>query len=473
MTRQAISGQSAIDTRSPAPHSAPRITPFRFFLPFAWLFAALFAIITPPFQVPDEIQQFHRAYQVSTGRLTAYQVNGKVGGYLPASLEKFQFRAWGNRPFTPELKAAARDIWASRKIPLDPQSQKFYFFGNVSWHSPTNYFAQASAIALARALGAGPMMIFYAGRFGNFFCWSLLVYCAIRLIPIAHWTMFLLALTPMCVAQAASLSADATVNGISFLFVAVAVRFALTRGPIDAGRYFALIFLGAAVALAKTAYLPLALLFFLIPREAFPSRRRYWLAFGLFMVVCFVAVVGWSLCTFGAQSYSMADVSPRRQAVFMLHHPLRMLHMEVGMLLAVPFISSIIGQLGWHEIRLYSPFTLVYFIMLFWTTQLGTRSDFRLSPRQRGVLAAAAAACWFAAFSLIYLTFTPVGGRSINGLQGRYMIPITPAFFLIFHRARGAPALRRENAIGLLILSFSAVFLAYTLSVLVRRFYIW
>jgi len=80
---------------------------------------------------------------------------------------------------------------------------------------------QAMAIAVARVVGVGPMGIFYAGRIGNLFCWSLLVYFSLRLIPIMDWTFLLLALTPMSLAQAASLSADATVNAVCVVFVAL------------------------------------------------------------------------------------------------------------------------------------------------------------------------------------------------------------------------------------------------------------
>jgi len=234
-------------------------------------------------------------------------------------------------------------------------------------------------------------------------------------------------------------------------------------------RLIGLNFLGAIVALAKTAYFPLTLLFFLIPEKKFSSRRQYWLAFAVFMLICVGTILAWSLCTFGAASYSMADVSPRRQAIYMLHHPLRMVHMEVGMLLAVPFVGSIIGQLGWHEIRLWFPLTVVYFGVLFWTTQLGDRRDLKINMRQRAIFAAAATACWVAIFSLIYLTFTTVGGTSINGLQGRYMIPVTAPFFLMFYSDRGP---RRAAPDGFFV-AFASGFLVYTLVVLVRRFYIW
>ena len=85
------------------------------------------------------------------------------------------------------------------------------------------------------------------------------------------------------------------------------------------------------------------------------------------------------------------------------------------------------------------------------------------------LLATAAGGCWLLVFTLVYLTFTPVGSRSINGLQGRYLIPATPPFLLMFY-----PGPRpRRFPVGPYVTAFSAIFSIYALAVLVRRFYIW
>jgi uncharacterized membrane protein len=189
------------------------------------------------------------------------------------------------------------------------------------------------------------------------------------------------------------------------------------------------------------------------------------------MLICVATSVGWSLCTFGPESISMPvpDVSPHRQFIYMLHHPFLILYMESRMLLAVPFISSIIGQLGLHEIRLWFPLTVLYFCVLYYTTRIGGWPDRQMTLRQRKILAAAVLGCWVAVFSLVYLMFTPVGARSINGLQGRYMIPVAAPFFLMFYRA---PRPRHGNP-GAFITAFAGGFAVYALLVLLRAFYIW
>ena len=43
-------------------------------------------LLTPPFQVPDEVQHFYRAFQLSDLRIRAEVQNGISGGTLPDSL---------------------------------------------------------------------------------------------------------------------------------------------------------------------------------------------------------------------------------------------------------------------------------------------------------------------------------------------------------------------------------------------------
>ncbi|HEY1921955.1 MAG TPA: DUF2142 domain-containing protein, partial [Tepidisphaeraceae bacterium] len=401
----------------------------RVFLPLAWFFGALYILITPPFQVPDEYMHFYRSYQVSEGRLTAYRQGSEIGGYLPSSLMKLGETLPSGLQRDPNYHLHISDIWNLRKIPLNPGERSFAVFGAVSWHSPTNYFPQAMGIAIGRAFGLPPLYLLYCGRAGNLLCWSMLAFFAIRLIPILDWTILMLALMPMSLAQASSLSADATVNGVCFLFVAAAMRFALSNFPtMTTARIVDLTILGAAVALAKTAYIPLTILFLLIPSNKFQNRRRYWRIFSLFLLACFTTTITWSLCTFGTQSYTAPGVSPRDQAINILHHPIAMLHRDVGMLLSMPYLESIIGTLGWADIRLWWPIAMLYWVALFVSLFIGGWPNIRLSARQRFLLASAAAGCWLLVFTLVYLTFTPVGARSINGLQGRYLIPATAPF---------------------------------------------
>src|SRR3984885_4284478 len=145
----------------PSRDDSIRISPSRVFLALAWCFGALFVFLTPPFQAPDEDDHCHRAYQVSEGHLWEQRDGRRVGAYQPASLIDFQRQVSHGIPHHPDVKQNLKTLWALRTMPLNSSVREFVVF---PWYSPTNYFGQAVAIALARMLGAGPLLLVYAGR---------------------------------------------------------------------------------------------------------------------------------------------------------------------------------------------------------------------------------------------------------------------------------------------------------------------
>ena len=104
----------------------------------------------------------------------------------------------------------------------------------ASIYSPVAYLPQAAAIAAGRAFGLHPLALMYLGRVANLMVWIALGYAAIRAAPDLGRPLLLLLLMPMSIFQAASLSADATTNGLAALLAAVVWRYA-TAGTRPAG----------------------------------------------------------------------------------------------------------------------------------------------------------------------------------------------------------------------------------------------
>jgi uncharacterized membrane protein len=433
-------------------------------LVLAGSFGILFVFLTPPFQAPDEYDHFHRAFQVSEGHLLETRNGPDAGGFLPKSLLTLQNQVSFDMPHHPQVKQNVATLWAMRKLPLNPDDRRFMRF---PWYGPTNYFPQAAGIAIARALGAGPLLMHYAGRLGNLLVWTLIMFSAVRLIPVMKWTLALLALMPMSLWLAATLSADAMVDSLCFLFVAVTLRFAVgDESPMNGRRAIALVALAAAIALAKTAYLPITLLTLTIPAKKFGGRSRYWLFFALVLGVGFAVNIAWTLSTY--TDFVNPGRSPSAQAVYILHHPIHVLGEYVGQLFSLAFLSSIIGKLGWYDTRLARPLVACYAAVLVWSAWMAGVPAVRLSGRQKSIIALAAVAMWLAVFLIMDLAFTNVGATGVTSLQGRYLIPLTPLVFLLL-----CPkiALRcRER--GAILAGFSVCFNIYIAIVLWMRFYV-
>jgi uncharacterized membrane protein len=138
----------------------------------------------------------------------------------------------------------------------------------------------------------------YFGRFFNLLVAILLIFFAIRITPVAKWTLLLLALMPKTLFIMASMSYDAFVIGCSFLLIALflyyAFKYGKTLGWKDIGLLF---FLSMLLAFCKPPYFILGLLFLIIPVTKIGSWLKYLLVFSVFVVSMLLAQGMWSLVT--------------------------------------------------------------------------------------------------------------------------------------------------------------------------------
>ena len=123
----------------------------------------------------------------------------------------------------------------------------------------------------------------------------------------------------------------------------------------------------------------------------------------------------------------------------MLSHPLEYLKTFFNTLSISRnfYFSSTVGMFGLLDTRIFSVFTYLY---LFFLVAVGI-SEISLDRvvvkwYDRVVILLATGASFFGIFLAMYINWTPlvygVGAEVIEGVQGRYFLPLFPAFFLIF-----------------------------------------
>jgi len=216
------------------PLSFIKLKPELFFVCFASLFGLIFLILTPPFQVPDEINHFYKAYQVSEGKLLSVKHDDRVGGYIPTSLVKTTEPFLGLR-WNKNAKTSFKTISEQFEIPLNPEEKTFVDFPNTSMYSPISYLPQAVSIRFLRSFSLSPLSLFYGARIFTLIFWILSIFLVIRLLPFHKWLFVLISLLPMSLFINMSLSADVASNIISFILIAYLLRMAFSNGPIKRG----------------------------------------------------------------------------------------------------------------------------------------------------------------------------------------------------------------------------------------------
>ncbi|HEY2584160.1 MAG TPA: DUF2142 domain-containing protein [Tepidisphaeraceae bacterium] len=411
--------------------------PARAFVWVALLLGIPLAAVTAPFQAPDEPQHFLRAYQISEGGLLPIHIGPRGGAVLPVSLVDVPDRFQHLR-FHTERKTSGRDIRAAMGVPLEPANRAFIPFVTAIY-SPVGYVPQAIAIGIGRRFDLPPLALMYLARWANLLAWVAMGYVALRITPVCARPLFLLLLMPMSLFQAASMSADATTNGLAVLFAAAVMRIALSREERTVGAlaWAGLTLISAALTLTKFAYLPISALALLIPAERFAGRSRRTIALALFFAANLAVILLWAPQTGGLDAVLRedGDANARAQVAYLRSHPTAAIRIATGEILADSWrmVRSCVGsRLGSKDVKLWGGFIDVYLVAMLlacWSP------DEELSPPATGkllLLILIPVAISIAGIALLnYLYWTPVGAGHIDGMQGRYLIPLAPGVLLL------------------------------------------
>ena len=182
---------------------------------------------------------------------------------------------FANVPFHPKNKISFSVLHTAIQIPLKPLDTAFVRLTNSAHYNPVPYLPQVFAITIPRLFQVRPMFLLYAGRLGNLFIWILFIYLAIGFTPVAKWLFTMIALLPMSVFQASSLSPDAMTTSLAFLLITSIFRLAFDDSrKIKSFDLLLIALISVLLALSKNVYFFLTLLVFLIPPRKFSSIKH-------------------------------------------------------------------------------------------------------------------------------------------------------------------------------------------------------
>lgn len=258
---------------------------------------------------------------------------------------------------------------------------------------------------------------------------------------------------------------------------AVALISIVQKGDEARGR-FCLVLLGvclALIGLARPAYAPFCLLPLLLRGFRWPERN--------FVAAAALLNIGiWSLLTARLtmiNAVAFRGVDPEAQVSFLAWHPSIWRKLTASVLTGAQgmegssFYRETVGILGWQDVILPDPFYMLSGCAL-------AAAVIVTLPRSKPLLPALAQGAAFAiglvaiilVFLLEYISWTPVGFPIIQGVQGRYFLPIAlflPCMLPVI-RSRVMSALCSPVRAALILyptLSFSV-----TIAAVVHRYYL-
>lgn len=404
----------------------------------AWLYLALalplairLAVVTPPYQVADEPAHFLRATQIGQGGLVAgHWARAFLGGKLPANA------AAASAPFdavrftaTPAgdgaaLRQAARLRW--------PGARARIFFGNTAIYPPVFYLPAAVTIDAARLLRLRVVATLRAVRIVDAVLATAVGAVAVASAAAGAPVLAVLLALPMTLSLFASANQDALLIATAALCGAL-----LTHAPARRGLagWTCLGLMLGSLAAARMPYIPLgALPAILAWRSA--GRRG-----GLF-ASALAAAVALLWLRFGVASL-FAETPPElrpfgaAQLRLLAHDPWRVLPIAFHTVAAngADYGHQIAGVLGWLTLPIPGGLYLGCGAAGVAALALSARR-LAVPPAEVALASLTLALATGAVFGALYLNWTPVGAARVEGVQGRYFLPILA--FLPVALPRGA-----------------------------------
>ncbi len=407
-----------------------------------WIFAGLalpfsviFALVTPPTQVPDEGSHFYRSYQLSEFHFS------HGDGSVPASLVKLD-TAFSDLHAAAANKTTLAEITVHLNDRLDPQTR-----AQVSAPDYTlPYLPQALGIFAGRLITNSPLILMYLARLFNLLAAVVIVFFAIRITPSFKWLFLILALMPKTIFLFGSLSYDTLTISIAFFTIAVFLHYAFDcKRNLQVKDLALMAFLTLLLLFCKPPYFLLALLFFFIPPKKFGILYKYiMIPIGVVALGLFLYKGVPVMSTFFHGTPFTVPVTSSPGSLFRPDVQLNYIMKDIPAYLTLMFhsafivnlsyvLESFVGFLGWIDVEL--PKTLTYSFLLFITISalVMAEGEIKLGFLKKSLLAFILLVSFLVIETAMYLYATSPAKDIIHGVQGRYFIPLAPLVFMLFY----------------------------------------
>lgn len=412
-----------------------KISKGKLFLIIGSVIGCVFCFTNLVLRTYDEHAHFWRAYEISAGKLTSNSNKA-----LPKSIYDIVIDENGTYRIEKNSYKYS-NVLSHIQDKLKPENSVKISAGTVSTLSPFSYFPQATGILIGRLLQLNPYIIAILGRITNLIFYLLLVFWAIQLMPKEKWKNILMvcALLPMSMEIAASLSPDAII--ISTMYLAISYLLHLKYVKKKSGIKETIIFgiLCLIPSMCKIVYIFIAILFFTIPKEKFEKQKQKILYFILIMCIILIPYFSWNIIP--KQGEIAIRTNQTEQIYFTLSDPMRDLETGVNTLYNYiingeneNYVFTMIG--GW-----FTPYIIDFVflgILLFATfcknKKNNNKSDIQLENKDKILILIISLLIILMIFAGLYTGYTRSCYTIVEGVQGRYFLPILPLLLILIEK---------------------------------------
>ncbi len=387
----------------------------------------LFFVFIPEFETPDEQRHIHTAYNVSN-MILGYKYDDDIEMRVIDYEQRFLADRFDRNRYNEYVGQLIRGYGID--------NDETIMLGNTPLNAPKYlYLFSGIGITIGRLLSFGTVPTYFLGSLLNYIFFVLVIFYSIKKIPIGKVAVLLIAIFPMTLQQATSYSYDCGVIAMGTLLVALSLKIAYsdknTRSEIAILLAIMLLF----IPVKSCAYFMMALVVLIPIKKLWEKERKTSkiLLIGLILSYCAVVIPIILKFLFPSENASMMNGfvewanEPGYTISQLLDSPKRCLGIVYDTILSNTsyYINTMVGgYLGWLVIPIPWFVTLILLFTLFVSVMKIENENINFGIKSRclfGIICTVSICCIMAA---LLLDWTPASYTVIQGVQGRYFLPI-------------------------------------------------
>lgn len=404
----------------------------------------IYSLVLPPLSAPDEVSHYISAYKLSN------QLMGKAAtqehGLVYIRKEDYHIENIWDIDLGKDQKPEILGQFLDQDTYVDIHERGF--FGNVDktqaisnqWTvntTPLAYIPQAVGITIARILNLSAIGLLFMGRWCNLLFYAFLTYLAMRRLPFGKEVLFGVSLLPMVLHLGGSMSYDVMILAMSFYFTAICMDLTYCKEKVSIKDILLLAAVIVVLAPCKIVYSVVLGFCLLIPPRKFGSKKAY-LASAAFVLAAFLAsmilVNSQTVVHYVKESESYIEWAQETgySFAYLVYNPNVVFEMLYNTIIwqSKDYHLNMIGlSLGNMDPVLNVPYLLILAFSACLLVLMFRKPGEQLivsKGRRVWILLVCGAGIAAIMFSML-LAWTPVGAKTIEGVQGRYFLPFLPA----------------------------------------------
>ena len=446
------------------------------------IFGLGYMYVFPAMSAPDEIAHFISAYKISN-KMLGKQATVKDGHVIIRAQDLWIEDVDGEYTFdkskSEEEKVLIPEEGSHGKIissKLEETSYKVFYgkgdsrSNNIyisfsgqnyekaqSLHAPVNtipsvYFLPATGITVARIMGLNSIYLVLFGRMANLILFILFGTLGIYFLPKFKEFIFLVSLLPTTIELAASYSYDAVMISSMIFFVSYVFFLAHEKKEFDIKDLVIVSLIAGLVLPCKMVYFPMLLMLFSIPLYKFKFRgkvdgkiKKENIAF--FLASAVVVLLSWVFAMYLVNrstvvGYSTSNTSSLEWAGeesytigYLLHNKLKAVKLFYNTLLLQLeyYHKTMFGAYLGHADDVvgipYIGFLVLNIGMIF--SVFGEAKEKQLLVKERVLTGISIFFVIFLVLLSMLIAWTPISSEFIEGVSGRYFIPVLLPLLMI------------------------------------------